>query len=243
MTWLTEVKCSLPFLHLRPKSLPEVEDLICTVCNCGGSFIFHSVLFTDMFSFNIFNIVTSAITTRVTGVQLESLMFTRDYLDWSPIPPSPGFLSWSPNTLGRWHDHLGSWHYCSYISIQSYWCKLLKLILVNQCVVCSYDISDASSVSVWPRYQFSYWDSRECHLNPCWNNGASGSRFLKERGLFPGAAREDRMVLDAIWRPQNKIENYRRKFFFRRRINQPLKQRINPAFLAFLKRLRLWWQM
>ena len=34
------------------------------------------------------------------------------------------------------------------------------------------------------------------------------------RGLFPGAAREDRMVLDAIWRPQNKIQNYRRKFFF-----------------------------
>ena len=196
-----------------------------------------------MFSFNIFNIITSAITTRVTGVQLESLMFTRDYLVPHPaLPRLPVMVPQHPRKMTRSLRVLALL-FLYFHSIINHWCKLLKLILANQCVVCSYDISDASAVSVWPRYQFSYWDSRECHLNPCWNNGASGSRFLKERGLFPGAAREDRMVLDAIWRPQNKIQNYRRKFFFRRRINQPLMQRINPAFLAFLWRLRVWWQM
>ena len=101
--------------------------------------------------------------------------------------------------------------------------------------MCSYDISDASAVSVWPRYQFSYWDSRECHLNPCWNNGASGSRFLMEWGLFPGAAREDRMVLDAIWRPQNKIQNYRRKFFFSQKDKSTIEAEDKPSLSGIFK--------
>ena len=79
-----------------------MEDLICSVCNCGGSFIFHSVLFTDMFSFNIFNIVTSAITTRVTGVQLESLMFTLDYLVPHPaLPRLPVMVPQHPRKMTR----------------------------------------------------------------------------------------------------------------------------------------------